>query len=247
MMTLIRRYCGSLFLCLLALVMLVALCSLGVWQLNRAAEKEAIIISASERMGEDVFDLSELVSEMKMPDGLRYRRAMAEGVFLGEKQFLLDNQVKNGRVGYNVLTPLKLSGGAIVLVDRGWVPQGISRELKPDVAVDSESAVRIEGTAYIPLGEAYSLGGMDEGELVWPRVIQYLDFEEIGRRLGVSILPLTLRMDPGLPGGYLREWAVVSSGPEKHLAYAFQWFAMAFVLLVLLIINAKRHRNDDKQ
>ena len=58
----------------------------------------------------------------------------AAGVALDERTILLDNKVHGGTAGYYVLTPIRLAdGGAIVVVNRGWIAQGASRTLRPPI------------------------------------------------------------------------------------------------------------------
>jgi surfeit locus 1 family protein len=47
-------------------------------------------------------------------------------------------------------------------------------------------------------------------------------------------------MAPGEEHGFLRRWAPAEIGPGRHYAYAFQWFAMAFVLAMLLVWNYRK-------
>ncbi len=243
-MPIIRRYCGSFLICIVSLMVLAVLISLGFWQLERAEEKKGLLIDAKNKSYGNVIDLNSLETRGVSLNSLRYRLGKVKGTFDGERQFLLDNQVKGGVVGYNVLTPLTTATGGVIFVDRGWVAQGLTRELKPDVSLfQSEGVVDIEGEIYLPLGKAYSLGGMDTGEIVWPRVIQYLDFDLMAERLGVSAAPLTLRLSPQAKDGYLREWPVVAGEPEKHWGYAFQWFGMALALFILLVLTSiRRHK-----
>ena len=245
-MQLIRVYCGSWLLCLVAITSLVLLLSLGTWQLGRAVEKEELLADQKSKSEQSVVVLSTLLNDGRPIDDYRYRDVQVSGKYDSSHQFLLDNQVKNRRVGYNVITPLYTEAGEIVLVDRGWVPMGLSRQLTPNVALDDEALMRVvEGSLYTPLGEAYSLGAMDDGEITWPRVIQFLDFEAMSNRVGGDVLPLVVRLSPAMDDGFLREWPIVAAGPEKHLGYAFQWFMMAFVLATLLIVLSRRRLNND--
>lgn len=242
-MALIRHYCGSLLVCVFGLVVIFFLASLGVWQLGRADQKQTLLAGASAKMRKAPISLEGLLEDEQRMGDIRYTRVQVEGCFISDKQFLLDNQIKKGVVGYNVITPFVTQSKRLVLVDRGWVPQGISRELIPDLSLEKDCA-RFDATVYVPLGKAYALGGMDDGEITWPRIIQFLDFPAMGARLGQPALPFTLRMAPEGALGYKREWRVVSSAPGKHLAYAFQWFAMAIAVLVLMVLNAKRRVNN---
>ena len=149
---------------------------------------------------------------------------------------MLDNQIHNHHVGYNILTPFKISNSDfVVLVDRGWVSVGESRERLPDVDVD-ETSRKVTGVIYTPFGDPYTLGEIDNGDIQWPRLIQYLDFKALSQRLGSPLQPFTLRLDSDQENGYLREWEIFAFSPNKHIAYALQWFALALTLLIIFIV-----------
>jgi surfeit locus 1 family protein len=206
--------------------------SLGFWQLHRADEKK-VLLEESERM-------------MQMPPvafdetrtqyvDLRYQRVVAKGHFEGEKQFLLDNQVHQGRVGYHVLTPFILEKtGRWLLVDRGWISAGQDRRYLPDVSVTGER-MEIMGTLYVPFGEPYLLGEVMDEHSTWPRLLQAVDWNAVGRSLDAQVAPVLLRMDQQWDDGLVHEWELIPFGPQKHIGYAFQWFAMALALFIMSI------------
>ena len=212
---------------------------LGRWQLDRAGEKKEIIETQLHRAAEPAV---ELPARFEDPLRWRHRKVRFAAVPLSERQFLLDNQIREGRVGFNVLTAFKASGAGLILVDRGWVPLGADRSDLPEVSIPGEP-MRLEGSIYVPYGEPFTLGGIDDGESGWPRIIQFLDFKALGRRLGEPLRPFVVRLAPSLPHGYLRTWRLTSVSPEKHLAYAFQWFALsaaAFAVFVVLTLRRRR-------
>lgn len=215
--------------------------SLGNWQLQRADEKRAVLadFEAAAAARHQPLDLS--VEPMTL---LRFRPVVVSGHYLPERQFLLDNQVREGRVGYRVITPLVDGSGRTLLIERGWTPRTQERGTLPEVSEGlSAEPVAIRGHVYVPFGEGYRLGGMDDNAS-WPRVIQYLDFEAIGERLQRDVVPLTVRLDPDQPQGYLRDWRpVLPMGPERHLAYAAQWFGLALALVVIAIVLTFRRRH----
>lgn len=226
----ICRYPG---LCLLVIIMCGIFLSLGNWQLNRAEEKEQLLTEIAVKQEKDVIPFPVGKTEF---DEMRYTRVGLRGSYETEKQFLLDNQVRNRIAGYNVLTPLKMANSEkYILIDRGWVPQGQTRQLLPDISVTADR-LDLEGEVYVPFGEAYALGGMDSDQVAWPRVVQFLDFSLMSERLGYTLLPAVIRLSPQAGHGYLREWRHVNMGTDKHLAYAVQWFALAFAMVVILII-----------
>ena len=232
------RFSASWLTTFLTLCLGAAFAGLGQWQLHRAAEKRALIDEFMVRSQARPVELDLANEDL---DAMNFLRVRVVGSFEARKQFLLDNQVRNGRVGYSVLTPLRLANGqGVVVVDRGWVPQGQTRDQLPKLDVPRHE-LQITGTVYVPSGIPLQLGSMDEGEYRWPRTIQYFDFAALSARIGYAVRPLVVRLDPGWPFGYERDWQPVALTPERHVAYAVQWFALAVALVIIfLIVNIKR-------
>jgi surfeit locus 1 family protein len=228
----------SITLSLVGCMLLMLFISLGKWQLNRADEKRAIMQEYAQRSAQPVTELPLPVSNL---EHWRSRRVKVTGRFDTEKQFLLDNQVSRGQVGFEVLTPFKpLHEQQAILVDRGWVPLGNDRTQLPQVDVET-GVTSLSGTVYVPYKRGFRLGAMDKDVSGWPRLTEYLDFSKMSERLGYPLAAMTLRLDPSLPNGYRREWQPISLLPETHLAYAMQWFTLASVLIVIyLALSLKR-------
>ena len=230
-------------LVLLSAIFLSALfAGLGRWQIDRMYQKKEIIAQYQQRQAAPAIDkLPPATADL---EEWRYRQVQLDGRLLAERQFLLDNQISGGRVGFNVLTPMALEDGSTVLVDRGWVAMGARREDLPDVRLTTDPET-ITGTIYVPFGEPFALGSATIGEVGWPRIVQYLDFKALGDLLGTSLLPMVVRLSPQQAGGYKREWSLIAMSADKHLAYAVQWFALAAVpVILLLVLNIKR--NDER-
>lgn len=218
---------------------------LGNWQLQRADEKRAVL-SGFEAIADTEHRPLNLATEPL--ESLRFRPVAVSGQYLPEQQFLLDNQVSKGQVGYRVLTPLvHADSGQTVLIERGWIPRGPDRDTLPQVSAGLPGeTTTVLGHVYLPFGKGLRLGPMDETSVGWPRVIQYLDFETIGERLQRVVPPLTVRLDPDQPHGYDRDWRpVLPMGPERHLAYAVQWFGLALALVIIVAILVYRRRFRD--
>ena len=214
-----------------ALFLIILFVVLGSWQISRGNFKttlHASIQSANES------NVSRVTLPLDNPADWRYRNVQVYGRYLPEKQLLLDNQIRDQQVGYNVLTPfLVQAANAWVLVDRGWVVQSVQRDDLPPVPVNSEPGY-ITASVYVPYGKPFSLGQIAEGEdHGWPRRIQFVDYAELSKRLGVDLQPFTLRLDPQEKSGFRRDWSSQQLPANKHYAYAFQWFAMAIAVAVL--------------
>lgn len=211
--------------------------TLGFWQLQRAAEKEQLLEASEKKMNRAPVALDATRTDYAE---LRYQRVYANGRFNGQKQFLLDNQVYKGRVGYHVLTPFVLDEtGRVVMIDRGWVAANPDRRQRPEVSV-MDDPLKITGSLYVPYGSSYKLGAIMEDEVSWPRLIQGVDWDVMSQALGVPVAPVLLRMDEQWDDGLVHEWVLVPFGPQKHMAYAVQWFAMAAVLLIMTVALYRR-------
>ena len=216
--------------------------ALGVWQLRRADEKRALIAAFEEGTRAPPQPLGEALAAGL--DAARYRHVHAEGHYLGDRQFLLDARVDDGRPGYDVLTPLALANGAgTILIDRGFVPQDVSNR-RPAAPIDVEGAERRVQGRVAPLPRAgFRLGPAGEGgENGWPRVMLYPERAELEAALGQPVVEPILLLDPDDPDGYVRNWRLSDMPPARHIAYALQWFAFAATLVIIYFVLRRRAR-----
>ena len=222
------RFC---FVQIMSLATLVLFLSLGTWQLSRGNIKSDIESASS--TSDQVYIYEDIAPENLA--SWRYKKIKLSGVYDSTKQFLLDNQVRDRITGYNVLTPFYVeSQQQWVLVDRGWIPQGQHRDELPVIDAALNKRLTISGSIYVPYDKAYSLGGIAEGEDVgWPRRIQFVDYQQLSERLGVSLQQFTLRLAATEQHGYRRDWMENNMSSQKHYGYAFQWYAMACAVVIL--------------
>jgi len=216
--------------------------SLGFWQLDRAEQKRVLHHKFETRQDAGAIDLNSKHALPEIFDELHWRNILAEGTFSEDFNILLDNQVERGVVGYFVFTPFKLKEqGAWVLVNRGWIPVGNSRDNPPMIAA-AEGVLNITGSVKSPpwtgiLLEENIVEQLDEAIYR----VQKLELASIEELLKIELLPYVIRMDIESPAGFRRQWKVPGTGEERNLGYAFQWFAMATVILfIYLILNIKR-------
>jgi len=230
---------------LLALCLLGLLVFLGLWQLGRGAEKQRMMDEFALRTKD-----SPLLVDAKQQSaaGLQFRSVMGEGRYDVAHQYLLDNRTYRGRAGYHVLTPLRLSKETGVIVNRGWVAGGERREQLPEVAAPEGKTV-VRGMVAIPSQNAFLVGAAGyESSGDWPRVVQRVELASMERQLSYSLLPYVIQLDATEPDGFVREWQpYVGIEPERHRAYAFQWFSLALALVVIyFVVNTRRlARNDE--
>lgn len=227
----------------IGLVIGCAICgTAGFWQLNRADEKRALFEAFE--LGVDSAAIMDPVADNEA-DAHLYRRFTLTGRYDPAHQILLDNMVHEGRVGYQVLTPLKI-GATVVLVNRGWLLANPDRSIVPGVTVTDNMRVVTGRLNRLPRA-GYALDAPKlRPESAWPRRLSFPTRDSIAGQIGFPVADYQLLLEPGEADGYTREWRPALMSPEKHLAYAIQWFMLAgtiVIIYVLLIIRASSRIN----
>lgn len=213
-------------LTLLVIAILPILIALGFWQLSRYEQKLLLEQAYESRHALEPISLSQA---QRHEDPL-YLPVTVSGRFDLDRYFLLDNQVYQGEAGYELLMPFLTDEGKWLLINRGWIAAG-NREALPEVLTDPAHLV-LTGFAYKPLGKPFMLAE-DIWEDGWPKRIQALDHVKISEAIGSATPDFSLILNHGQPQAEQVRPIVVNLKSEKHLGYAFQWFSMALVLLIL--------------
>ncbi len=214
---------------------------LAQWQVRRAQEKQALLRLHACQLRAPVLALHG--DERLVEDRLRYRSVIVTGVWDSDHQFLLDNRIWHGRVGYEVLTPLEIEGARqVVLVNRGWVAAGEDRAHLPEVFLP-KGQVTVSGRVDRFPEPGMYLKGMEIPTDGWPAVVQQLNPKVISRLLGRPVLDFQIKMAPEAADGYVREWQLDFIDPHRNLGYALQWAAFALLALGLWALDGvKRAR-----
>jgi surfeit locus 1 family protein len=175
--------------------------ALGNWQSRRADEKRALA-----------------------------QPVAVEGEFVAQYTVFLDNKIRQGRYGFEVVTPLRLrSSDAHVLVNRGWLEGGKARDAVPEVPTPAGN-VRIEGLALERLPRLLKL------EKASGKVRQTIDIESYAVETGLRLEPRIIEQHSALPDGLARDWPPREAGAQKSEAYALQWYSLAALAIVLFVV-----------
>lgn len=219
---------------LLALAACGATLSLGNWQTRRAAEKRVLAAR---------FDAAERAAPVPVPgvltsaDALVFKRLQAKGEFVPKFTVLLDNKIYKGRVGYYVVTPLRLSDSALhVLVNRGWIAGNARREDLPQIRTPA-GEVSIDGLGLAHAQRVLAAGDGIPAGTVW----QGLTNEDFSRWSGLALQPVFLQQKSSLDDGLVRDWPAPDFGVGTHESYAIQWYLIATLSMVIFIsLSVKR-------
>jgi surfeit locus 1 family protein len=208
----------------------------GHWQQGRMHDKEALRAQQEAAARYPPLGLAELPTQSDWTS-LRYRRVHATGTFDARRQILIDNKVRDGRAGYDVVTPLTLADGRTVLVDRGWIAQGASRSDLP-AAPPPPGVISVSGRIALPASDYLELKSESGSEPVW----QNLDPARFAAASGIAVLPVVIeQIAPTGPDSLVRDWPAPDSGVEKHRIYMMQWYAFAALAVALwLYLHLRR-------
>ena len=231
-----RRFAPSWLMTALTVTGLVLFVSLGLWQLEREEYKDAIEMKFESRLeaGFRRFDGWESVSESGWA-GMEFQKVIMRGRYDLGRSLLIDNQLHKGQAGYHVLTPFELTGGnKIVLVNRGWVALGHSRDELPQIEKPIVDEL-IRGIVNIPTTNGFRMGEVSLSDK-WPQVVPFIDIEAMQETFNDRLLPIMIWLDPEQAGHYRRNWDPVWADPEKSRAYAWQWFSFAVIAVILFIV-----------
>lgn len=224
--------------------MLALLLNLGVWQLNRADEKQALLAQQTQSMMEAPIKIS--AATVDNPDSLRYRKATVAGHYDTRQQFLLDNQIIKGKAGYFVLTPFIVEvGKKAVLVNRGWIAANPDRRVLPDVRIEHPQNMLNGRINHFP-SVGIKLAGAGVPSSTSPALVQIVDTQQLAKKLGYPLFSFQLELDANMAEGYTRQWVTTTPMlPQQHFGYAVQWFGLALALTFLFFWHSSKKAHDD--
>jgi len=222
----------------LIIATLVLLISLGFWQLDRADEKRAIEGQIDSANSGDV----EFVTSVEFLKDKEYYHVRLQGSYIGDKQFIYDNQIVDQISGYYVLTPFVLKGASkAVLINRGFIPWGGRRDKLANVDI-GEKLTEVKVQISIPVKRMELKVSETTGD--FPVLIQALNLDEMSTIASLDFASVIGLLNPESENGFVRQWEPYTGSIERHIGYAIQWFLMAFVLAFIGIRLAIKQRKN---
>ena len=229
-----RRFRPAIVPTLAAIVAIAVFVAAGNWQRGRMNQKLALRaqVEAAEALPPVPFPRTD-----DWP-AWRYRAVVATGTFDAARQILLDNKVRGGRAGFEVVTPLALSDGRFVLVNRGWVAGGATRAELPSVPPPA-GVVAVQARINVPPAGYLELAHEPVAGPVW----QNLDLARYSRATGLALVPVVLEQAAVARDDTLaRDWPAPDLGVDKHRVYMMQWYAFAATAAGLWLYYTLRRR-----
>lgn len=204
--------------------------SLGQWQLRRADQKQDLQAAISTKKVLPILDARALLA-IKSIAIEAHRPVLLDGTWQSNQTVFLDNRPMNGKSGFWVFTPLLLQGGKqSVLVQRGWVQRDFNERTRLPQIDTPAGLVQVQGRIAPPPSRLYAFRppASETG-----RIRQNLDLDAFRAETGLALLDGTVLQTAGPRDGLLRDWPAPNVGVDKHYGYAFQWFALCALTVVL--------------
>ncbi|HSH11190.1 MAG TPA: SURF1 family protein [Ilumatobacter sp.] len=221
---------------LLVVAAIVTMVNLGFWQLGRLDERQAFNAVVDERYDAPPLALDQLLTADTDPADVEWRPVTAAGTYLADHTILIVNRSQGGRAGQNVLVPMRLADGRILLVNRGFMPLGT--ETAPGVpASDIEIVARLRASQERRLGQ---LSDAADGELT---IAQRVDIDRLAAQMPGDVVPMYVDLIESVPaevGGAPEPVARPTLGEGNHMSYAVQWFIFAAAVAVGWVLAVRR-------
>lgn len=219
---------------LAALLGVVVTFSLGQWQMGRAAEKTALQDARTLQSAMAALDgrsLGAALNDQTMRAEMMHRRMGLQGHWLPQYTVYLENRQMNAKPGFFVLTPFQIEGtGAVIVVQRGWAQRSFTDRSALPAVKTPRGLVEVQGNLAPWPSRLYDFGEVEHGP-----IRQNLDLATFRQETALDLLEVTLLQSGAASEGLLREWPVVTSGVEKHRGYAFQWFGLCGLIVLLYV------------
>lgn len=209
------------------------LSGLSLWQYKRGVEKQEIA-KILEQTGAGIVssvpgDWNEFV----------YRETTLAGQWADPRTFILENRIYRQRVGFEVLTPFRLSGDhAWVLVNRGWVATVEEASSPLDSGPTSLAGVLYHPEKGVVLGDSILPEALKSDH--WPKKSLYIDLPVFADALDEELAPAMLVLNEDNPSSFVRIWKAAVLPAAKHFGYAVQWLGLAITFLIYGVIWYRR-------
>lgn len=226
----IRRFRPAFWPTVISVPALIVLLALGTWQMNRLAWKEGLIRAFAERVNAEALTTAPPGGAL---DDLEYRRVRLSGRYLNDQEMFLAGRTFNGRGGWAILTPFRSDDGALVIVDRGWVP--LDRK-DPRTRQQSliEGPTTVEGLIRRPNLRTYFTPENEPNKNLWFSA----DVQAMAKKAGLpEVRPYLIEgLRQVIPGGFPVGGEIQVALRNDHLQYAITWYSLAIALVVIYVL-----------
>lgn len=204
------------------------LIALGIWQVQRLHWKEGLIAQRDAAVAAPPIAPPQSFDAAR---SLEFHHIVAEGVFRNDKELYLAASSDSGEAGYQVVTPLVMSDGRTMFVNRGFVPSELKDPSKR-AAGELTGTQRVVGLLRLPsqTKPSFFLPDNRPDLNLW----FWVDLPAMAKAAGVAD-PVPFYVDADKtpnPGGWPKGGITRLDLPNDHLQYAITWFGLAAAVTV---------------
>jgi surfeit locus 1 family protein len=231
------RFRPTLWATVFVIPALIALLTLGTWQLERRAWKHDLIANIEAAAAAEPRDLVEVLTSP--PETWAYARVDADGMIDPAKAIHLFSAEGQGAGAYRVIAPLDYGDGRIILVDLGSITESEKKTLGNGVPPQAAGNVHVEGL----LRPSESPGLFDAAPDLTSNRWYARDVPAMAAVLGLTdVPPVILQSETPNPGDLPRAIPFRPQLTDNHLAYAVTWFSLALILVIIYALFQLRQR-----
>lgn len=230
----------SLIGTVLTLICIPLFIKFGLWQYHKAQQKQVIQAAYNQaKVGQALKFPIDADNHVLNVEDWKYKKVTVTGVYETKYQFLLDNQVEDSRVGYHVITPLKIEHSSqYVLINRGWI---LGKDTHTELPAFSTPAGQqtITGQIWVPSKKIFTLEDKAMTSIKGqdlPAVWQNMDMDKYKRSVPFVVSDMAIKLDQTSDaGGFVRNWQIPAERIATNIGYAYQWFGFALTTLLIYI------------
>ena len=207
-------------------VALVALMlTLANWQWDRHQQRVAFNKALIERVDTPTQSLEQILSDYPIASDAEWRSVVVTGQYLLDHDFQIVNVSQGGRPGFDPVTPLQLSDGRLILVNRGFIPLGATVRQAPTGPVTLQGRLRASSSKRLGAISDASSGALTE--------VQRIDIARLQEQMPSPLVNVYLEMQSSSPEDdeTLSRIAEPTFSNGSHLGYVGQWILFSLCTL----------------
>jgi cytochrome oxidase assembly protein ShyY1 len=205
---------------LLVIALVVVMVNLGKWQLNRHNERKDFNATLVQRFDAPIRPLDELLPNAK-PQDIEWMPTAITGTYLQGEDISMVNVSQNGVAGYNAVTPMLLEDGAVVLVNRGFLPLASAFPAAPSGEISLLGRIRASSERRTGAVSDPATGELTE--------VQRIDIDRLQQQIDGELVPVCVQLLKSTPAEAPTLSTIVDPefGNGPHLSYTVQWLVFA--------------------
>ncbi len=219
---------------LLVAVVVVAMVNLALWQLRRLDERRQFNDRVRANSNQPIALFDDVGISAEQPSATEWRRVRVTGTYLPGHQFLVVNRSQNGETGRNVVDPLLLRDGSLLLVNRGFVPDPDAVPPTPEGTIDVVGRLRAS--------ERRATGQPADESVDELTEIRRIDIGVLAKQFTENVVPMYIEQIEWTPSDAetFQPIAPPTLDEGPHLSYTIQWFIFSICVIVGWALAVRR-------